>query len=125
MVEVIETKEKTWTPVEVEKLAEDTARKYGIPVYSFVETMRCESKDFTVIHGQSEIPVPDGPNGYENSWGVAQFWLEQPMSTPEGGLVTKEIATDPKQALEIAAWHFSQGRASQWSCYKKLQANAR
>lgn len=118
MVEVIETKEKTWTPVEVEKLAEDTARKYGIPIYSFVETMRGESAGFTVIHGQSYIPA-NGPNGREDSWGVAQIHLP---SHPE---ITREQAQDPEWALDWAAREFKEGRATKWTEYRKLLANAR
>lgn len=112
-VEVIETREKTWTPRDVEVLAENTARLHGISVYTFVETMKRESAGFTVIDGQSYIPA-NGPNGREDSWGVAQIHLP---SHPE---ITREQAQDPEWALEWAANEFKNGRASKWTEYRHL-----
>lgn len=108
------------TPEQAETLAYAMADKYDLAALGlredFVATMRHESKGFIDSCIQSEHPG-DGPNNQENSFGYAQFWLTAPMETPDGRPITKEIACDPVQALDAAAWHFSEGRASKWSSY--------
>lgn len=116
VVEAAELSKREWTPLSLEEEARSAARKYGVNEKEFVRTMSCESMQFTET-GQSHVPSSKGPNGRENSWGVAQFYLTHPLTTPDGTLITKEIATDPVQALDAAAWHFSEGRAGRWSCY--------
>lgn len=103
-------------PSDLRALARAKAIKHGVNPDVFERVMACESMDFTQT-GQSLIPVKSGPNGREDSWGVGQFWLVQPMLMPNGKPITKEIALDPEQALDIAAWHFSKGRAARWSCF--------
>ena len=112
-----------WTPENIRALAYEKARKYDLASLgleeAYVRTMDYESKGFIDPCIQSEVPSPDGPNGQENSWGVSQFWLTHPMETPDGRLITKEIACDPEQALDASAWHFSQGRAHRWNGFGK------
>lgn len=117
-VSVIETPIE-WTPEAVEEVTRQKARKYGVSEDAFASTISCESMGFT-WNDQSLVIQADGSR--ENSWGYAQFWLDEPMQTKEGGLITKEMALNPEIALDLAAWHFSEGRASQWSCFRKYQA---
>lgn len=101
------------TPQEIEAFVRQTAIDEGIPVYSFVETLRNESMDFTAL-GQSYVPSKNGPNGREDSWGVCQIHLP---SHPD---ITKNQATDVKWCVKWSAKEFKQGRASQWTEFRKL-----
>lgn len=116
-VEVAEAHEPppvVWTPERIEEEANMVREKYGLS-RRFVETMRCESENFR----DPAIQSGHYHNGVrENSWGVAQFWLDAPMEKQDGTLITKEDAINPAIALDIAGWHFSEGRQYKWTCYK-------
>lgn len=118
---VVEAKEEQpieWTPAYAESFARDRAKHYGINEWAFVETLRCESMNFKDPAIQSGHINKKGER--ENSWGYAQFWLTEPMEKPDGTLITKEDAINPAMAIDLAAWHFSEGRASRWTCWKML-----
>lgn len=86
----------------------------------FYETLRCESMNWLNI--QSTVPSVTGPNAREDSWGVAQFHLPAKNKDSAGTVITKEMALIPKLAIDAAAWHFKEGRARLWTCYKDLVA---
>lgn len=79
--------------------------------------MACESWEFTVVDGQSYIKDPGGPNGRENSWGIAQFNFPTGLENSDGSTITMSDARDPERALDAAAFNFSIGNAERWSCY--------
>lgn len=76
-----------------------------------LDTIMCESKASTTV--QSMYPDPKGPNGREDSWGIAQINL------PYHPDVSREEATNPDFALNFMAKHFALGKQSMWTCYKK------
>lgn len=89
------------------------AERYGINEIKFTKTLECESANLT-HNGQSYVVAIDGPNGREDSWGIAQIHLP---SHPE---ITRDQALDPAFALDFAARRFAQGHASDWTCYRIL-----
>ena len=89
----------------------EMAAKYGINGNRFLATLKCESGLKSI---QSRIPKKGGPNGREDSWGIAQINL------PSHPTVTRAEAMDPYFAIEWAAKHFSMGHASMWSCFRDL-----
>lgn len=101
----------------IDDLITNSAIKYGVSRKRLYETLACESANFTVLDGQSSVPDPDGPNGYENSWGIAQFNLPSSLTTADGRTITKEIAIIPEEAIDAAAYLFSIGKAGRWTCY--------
>lgn len=100
-------------PGDREALARAIATEVGITAWSFVETIRGESLNFS-HNGQSLIPRADGPNGREDSWGICQIHL------PDHPEVTREQALNPEWCLRWSAKEFKEGRARQWTEYRKL-----
>lgn len=76
---------------------------YGIPAGPLVATLRCESRFYSNAVGD---------NG--SSFGVAQIHLPAHLD------VSKAQALDPLWSIDWAAREFAQGRAYQWTCYRKL-----
>lgn len=105
-----------WTPERIEQEVREKAQEYGVSFDQMWATMKCENPHLKPDE-QSWV-VQNGVR--EESYGLAQFWLPAGNKTPDGKVITKEIAVDPGQAIEAMAWHFSQGRASLWTCYRKL-----
>jgi hypothetical protein len=113
------TVEAAPTPPPVEVLSVDdlitrSAARYGVNRKALYDTLDCESMHF------KDAKIQSGwyKNGVrENSWGFAQFNLPSGMKTADGRTITKEIATDPAEAIDAAAYNFSIGNARQWSCY--------
>lgn len=99
-------------PPDVEDLIYQAEAKYNLKDDSLYETLKCESIGWK--NGQSKIPHKGGPNGYEDSWGVAQIHL------PAHKDITKEEALDPVFAVDWAASEFAAGRAYEWTCYRDL-----
>lgn len=99
----------------IDDLIKEDATKYGVNETHLYKTLQCESANFTVLDGQSEVVRPDGTR--ENSWGIAQFNLPTDLKTASGEEITKEVATDPEEAIDAAAYNFSKGYATRWSCY--------
>lgn len=95
----------------VRALIEASASKYGVNEVQLRNTLWCESQ-YKV--GQSEYPDVNGPNGREDSWGVAQIHL------PDHPDVSREQAQDIPFAVDWAAKEFAAGRATQWTCYRLL-----
>lgn len=91
-----------------------SAERYGINESHLYKTLRCESQNFVdpLIHNDKR----------ENSWGYAQFNLPTDLKTATGATITKEIAIDPQQAIDAAAYNFSIGKWSRWTCFMKGKA---
>lgn len=84
----------------------------------FYYTMRCESAWWKNI--QSGHKVATGPNGQEDSWGVAQWNMPAGNKTQDGRVITREMALDVKLAVDTAAWYFTKGWHKKWSCWNDL-----
>lgn len=85
------------------------ARAEGLHIGAFIATIECESKFRSV---QSYVPNPNGPNGREDSWGIAQIHLP---SHPE---ITREQALDPVFSINWMRDEWLKGNEWKWTCYK-------
>lgn len=92
-------------------LIQKDAAKYGVSATKLYTTLQCESMGFTAF-GQSLIPKAGGPNGREDSWGLAQIHL------PDHPAITRQEAMDPAWAIDWAAQEFALGNAHWWTCYR-------
>jgi hypothetical protein len=99
-----------------EQLIHAAADRYAVRFVDLYDTLDCESSHFIDPAIQSGW-YHDGVR--ENSWGYAQFNLPSHMKTADGREITKEIAVNPEEAIDAAAYNFSIGNATQWSCYRK------
>lgn len=95
----------------IEVLVRTAQAKYGLSD-TFYRTLKCESDGWQNV--QSYIAHAGGPNGREDSWGVAQIHL------PDHPEVTKTEAMDPLWAVDWAAEEFAGGNAHLFSCYNAL-----
>ncbi len=86
------------------------AEIYDVDYARLYETVKCESGFDPSI--QSLYPDPTGPNGREDSWGIAQIHL------PDHPSITRAQALDPDFALDFMAREFSLGHGNNWTCYK-------
>lgn len=98
--------------VDLEAYIYEAAAREGVKGVRLYHTLYCESGLQPNI--QSSVPDPSGPNGREDSWGIAQIHLP---SHPE---VSRENALDPIWAIDWAAYQFSQGNARWWTCWRLL-----
>lgn len=80
--------------------------EYGLS-NDFYETLQHESDGFQ--NTQSNVVNLKGPNGREDSWGIAQIHLP---AHPE---ISKEQALDPKWSIDWAAFQFSEGHQDMWT----------
>lgn len=92
----------------IELLIRGNAQKYSISYKEFRDTLWCESHFGNI---QSRIVSKTGPNGREDSWGIAQIHLPDHLD------VTKEMALDISFAIEWSAKQFAAGREEMWTCY--------
>ena len=100
-----------WNPLDKESLrdyATYVASKEGLNVGVFLATLKCES-DF--YNGQSYVKNSTGPNGRENSWGVAQIHLP---SHPE---ISKEQALNPFWSINWMVDEWLKGNEWKWTCW--------
>lgn len=104
--------------ISIDDLINQTVTKYHLNYQHFYATLNCESDGFGDISIQSSVPDSTGPNGRENSWGLAQIWLD-PKGHPE---VTKQEAIDPAFAIDFAGRLFASGQQHQFHCYAKEAA---
>lgn len=116
LMEEAELNIRTFTPEELEEIARAFAREYEIDEQVFVDTLACESLDFT-WNDQSLVIQKDGTR--EPSYGIAQFYMPSVLKKPNGEVITKEEALKPYVAIETAAYNFSIGNAYHWTCYHK------
>lgn len=87
------------------------ADQYKVSSTEMYHVLKCES-GFNSI--QSRVPSIKGPNGREDSWGVAQIHL------PAHPTVALEEAMDPEFAIEWTAQQFALGKQTMWTCYRTL-----
>lgn len=71
---------------------------YGVSGYQMERTIECESRFNNV---QSSVKDPSGPNGREDSWGIAQIHLP---SHPD---VSREEAMNEEFAIKWMAQNFN------------------
>jgi hypothetical protein len=100
------------SPNGAQSLIASAASKYGVSYIQLYNTLLCESEGFRDI--QSQIPHRGGPNGLENSWGIAQINLDYNPN------VTRLQALDIKWSINYAAQAFSKGQQSKWTCWRNL-----
>lgn len=118
VVVIEEAVKQEWNKKSLIEFATSEASKRGVNVNKFVKTLECEVKKENgtgewMYGAQSDVPA-NGPNGKEDSWGVAQIHL------PSHPAITRSQAQDPAFAIPWAAQEFAEGRASKWSCWRKL-----
>lgn len=101
-----------WTPERIAQEVQKNAEKYNVSAEVMTKVISCESQGSTTI--QSRHRDPSGPNGREDSWGLAQFNLKHNPT------ITREQAQDPAWAIEEMARWFSQGLQSRWTCYREI-----
>lgn len=88
---------------------------YQVNYDHMYKTIMCESLASTTI--QSMHKDPKGPNGREDSWGIAQINL------PWNPEVSREEALDVDFSLNFMAKKFALGYAKRWTCYRNLKLN--
>lgn len=120
VAEAHEPEPVVWTPEKGEAEAYKAADKYDLGSLGlredFVKTIKCESR-----FAYPEIQSDHYKNGVrENSWGYAQFNLPSGLTTADDTTITYEIAVDPILSLDAAAYNFSIGNASHWTCFNGL-----
>lgn len=104
----------TWSKEALIELATDTAKSRGLNVNHFLAVIAGESGWDAAI--QSGYPDPTGPNGQEDSWGVAQINL------PANRSVTRAMAQNPLYAVPFMADAWAAGLATHWSQWRLLKA---
>lgn len=87
------------------------AKQYGVPYGDMYRVVACETGNTFDEKIQSYVPDPDGPNGREDSWGLAQIHL------PAHPNVTREQAQDADFALDFMARHFAEDDHWMWTCW--------
>lgn len=97
----------------IEKI-ENLSGLYNVDPHAIINTINCESE---FVSGQSRIPNKTGPNGREDSWGIAQIHLP---SHPD---VSKEEALDPSFSIEWMIKKWAEGKAGRWTCARQLGYN--
>lgn len=97
----------------IKRIIKEKADKYGVSYEQMSVTVACESGYKADIQSHHVLSY-----GREESWGVAQFHLPSKNRDANGQVITKEMALDPEQALDAMAYHFSQGNARMWTCYR-------
>lgn len=90
------------------------ATKYGVPYEDVHGIVACETGNTFDPGIQSFVAVPAGPNGREDSWGLAQIHL------PSHPNITRAQATDPDFALDFLASHLAKGNHWMWACWKLI-----
>lgn len=109
---VLSMKVHAWDATNKESLRDYAiyvSSKEGLSVGAFLATLKCEG-DF--YNGQSYVKKIGGPNGREDSWGVAQIHLP---SHPE---ISKEQALNPFWSINWMADEWLKGNEWKWTCYK-------
>lgn len=94
----------------VHKRVVQLAYEYGVSSKEMMDVLTCENRDF-LPDLQSWHKDPKSPNGYEQSYGLAQWNVVH-------NDITVEQAKDPEWSLRQMAKMFKEGRKSMWSCWK-------
>jgi soluble lytic murein transglycosylase-like protein len=102
---------------EIFLLIDQYAKKYSVDPSEMRAVINCESGFDPST--QSMVPAPSGPNGREDSWGLAQIHL------PAHSDISRAQAVDPDFALNFMAYNFSVGNKSIWTCYTQLKSGGK
>ena len=94
----------------IDQLIDEKSAEYNVSASLMRKVIHCESTGSSTI--QSLHRDPTGPNGREDSWGLAQIHL------PDHPTVTQEQAVDKEFAVTFLAKNLSEGRGWWWTCYK-------
>lgn len=100
--QIVSEKEKVITAVLI------ACDKYGADKALALTIVSLENPDYDPKL-QSRIPNKTGPNGREDSWGIAQIHL------PDHPTITREQAKDLTFSAEFLAKNLAQGKCSLWS----------
>lgn len=93
-------------------IAQAYAYRNGADFDDLWRTIECENPLLDPAL-QSYYKRAGGPNGRENSWGLAQIHL------PDHPDVTRAQAQDPFFSLDWMSKEFAAGRESQWTCWRR------
>lgn len=104
-----------WTQQRIEEEIRKVSNKYGVSYDKMWHTIQCESGFSTSTQSHYYLG-----GKREESYGLAQFYLPARNRTADGKVITKEMALDPRIALDAMAFHFAAGNAKAWSCYRQL-----
>lgn len=96
--------------LDVDALVTKYADKYGVSATDMIKVIKCESSFNSEAVGDHGL-----------SFGLAQFYMPAKNRTPEGLIITKEMALDPDIALNSMAWYFSNSRQNMWSCWHMIK----
>lgn len=100
-------------------MVESATQKYEIDSTPMLRTVLCEAKR-RVIEGVVYYDASAKSDYPEDSWGLAQYHLPSKNTTPDGTVITKEMAQTPFIALDAMAWEFSIGMQHKWTCFRNL-----
>ncbi len=109
---------KVYTKAELVDKVYQYADSYHVKPQTMISIINCENKDWD-INLQSRLKYKPGnhwgfPAGtQEKSFGLVQIHL------PDNKVTLKQ-ATNPDFSLDFMASNISKGRATMWTCYKKL-----
>lgn len=112
--EQLATTSRTARQEAVEKRVVQLAYEYGVSSKEMMDVLTCENGAF-LPDKQSGHKDPKSPNGYEQSYGLAQWNI---VHNP----ITVEQAKDPEWSLRQMAKMFKEGRKSMWSCWKIINS---
>lgn len=99
----------------VHDLIAQYANEYGVSSWLMEKVISCETGGTYDPSIQSFIIDSTGPNGHEDSWGLAQIHL------PDHPDVTRVEAQDENFALKFMASNIAAGNAWMWTCYRNLR----
>lgn len=104
----------------IPELVDFYADAYNVSSTQMMAVMKCENNTLdTNLQSRLKYSRDNSRWGVvagqrEESYGLVQIHL------PDHPHISKEQATNPEFAIEFMAQEFSKGRASKWTCYRKL-----
>ena len=106
----------------IKEMVGKTAETYNLNAGLLFKVLSCENGEFDT-NLQSRMKYPYSVK----SWGVAKGDRELSyglamIHLPSHPHITLEQATDPEFSIEYMGSEFAAGRASQWTCARKIQA---
>lgn len=110
-----------WTPERIKQEYQEAAKRHGVSFDLMWATVMCENRKLDVdIQSEHLYRYSDPARGIvkgeqEQSYGISQIHL------PDHPTVTYEQAIDPAFSAEFMAKAFAAGKASWWTCYRKLR----
>lgn len=102
---------QTPTKDELKQTVYQLAKDNGVNPQAMINTINCENPNWD-SDLQSKVITKSGNR--EESYGLAQINLP---SHPD---ISYAQATDPEFSINYMATQMAKGKASQWSCYRKI-----